>query len=143
MSVKEIKALVHRLFDEYNKGKAAAWAVADEVCTTDFVLHSTEDVRGLTNFKQHDSQLFTAFPDIHFTVEDIIVEGDKVAMRYTMTGTHKGEFKGIPPTNKKITALAIEIDHIVDGKFAEAWVQFDTLALLQQLGLAPTTGKGR
>ena len=138
MSGKEIKALALRWFEEYNKGKAAAMAVADKSCSTDFVLHSTEDIRGLKDFKQNDSELFSAFPDIHFTIDDIVVEEDKVAMRYTMTGTHKGEFKGISPTNKKVTAWAIEIDHVVGGKFVEGWVRFDTLGLMQQLGALPT-----
>ena len=138
MSTKDLKALERRLAEAYNKGKTAAMAMADKSCSTDFVLHSTEDIRGLTDFKQNDSELFSAFPDLHFTIDDIVVEGDKVAMRYTMTGTHRGEFKGIPPTNKKVTAWAIEIDRVVGGKFVEGWVRFDTLGLMQQLGVLPT-----
>jgi predicted ester cyclase len=68
----------------------------------------------------------------------MIVEGDKAAIRTTWTGTHKGEIKGIPTTNKKVTAWEIEIDRVVDGKIAEVWTRYDTSGLMQQLGLVPT-----
>jgi predicted ester cyclase len=88
-----------------NKGKAAALAAMDETYTNDFVGHGGggEDIRGLKDFKQSMSEVFNAFPDIHFTIDDIVVEGDKATARHTWTGTHKGEIRGIPPTNKKVT----------------------------------------
>lgn len=143
MSVEEIKALARRWFEEWNKGKAAFMAVVDELHAIDIVLHGGggEEIRGLKNFKQECDDLFGVFPDLHFTVDDMFVEGDKVAIRYTWTGTHKGEFKGIPPTNKKVTVWEIEIDRIADGKFAEIWTRYDTLGLMQQLGIVPTAGK--
>jgi predicted ester cyclase len=142
MSAKDLRALTRRWFEEYNKGKAAATVVADEFCATDFVLHGAgPDIRGLKDFKQRDSEIFSAFPDIHFTLEDTVVEGDKVAMRITMTGTHKGEYMGIPPTNRKVTLWAIEIDRVVGCKFVEGWTRYDTLGLMQQLGAIPTRQK--
>jgi predicted ester cyclase len=117
-------------------------AITEKLCATDFVLHGTgADIRGLKDFKQHDAELFDAFPDIHFTIDDIVVEGDEVAMRYTMTGTHKGAFMGTPPTDKKVRAWAIEIDRILGGKFVEGWVRLDTLDYMQQLGVAPAPKK--
>jgi len=145
MSVKEIKALERRWFEEWNKGKAAAMAVADELCATDYVVHSGtgENIRGLKDFKQSYSELYSAFPDIHFTIEDMVAEGDKAAVRWTMTGTHKGEFSGIPPTNKKVTIWATTIDRVAGGKFVETWERYDTLGLMQQLGAVPTSRKGK
>ena len=69
------------------------------------------------------------------------VEGDKIAIRYAWTGTQTGEFGGISPTNKKITAWEIEIDRIANGKFAEIWARYDTLDVMQQLGVVPAAGK--
>jgi predicted ester cyclase len=80
---------------------------------------------------------------VHFTIDDMVVEGDKAAMRYTMTGTHKGEFTGIPPTNRKLTMWGINIARIAGGKIVEAWERMDTLGFMQQLGVVPTPGKGK
>jgi len=145
MSVKEIKALVRRSVEEMNKGKAAAMTVIDELYATDVVAHSGtgKDIRGLKDYKQSTSETYNAFPDLHFTVDDMVVEGDKAAVRWTLTGTHKGEYMGIPPTNKKVTMWLIHINRIVGGKFVEIWSRYDTLGLMQQLGHVPTQRKGR
>jgi steroid delta-isomerase-like uncharacterized protein len=143
MSTKDLKALWRRFGQEWNKGKAAAMAAMDETCSTNIVWHGSagEDTRGLKDVKKYMGEFFDAFPDNRFTIDDMIVEGDKVVARYTMTGTHKGEFMGIPATNKKFKVSVIEIDRIVGGKFVEGWMRFDTLGMLQQLGLAPTAAK--
>jgi len=126
MSAKENKALMRRLFEEINKGKAAAMAAIDR----------SIDMRGdLKNIKQIISEEFSAFPDLHYTIDDMVAEGDKVATRVTMTGTHKGEFMGIPPTNKKITIRAIFIHRFAGGKIVEEHVEYSALDLMQQLGL--------
>lgn len=137
------KELVRRWFEESNNGKVAAIAVTDELCSTDFIMHGSdgEDIRGINDYKQFLSEFFNAFPDLHFTLDDIIVEGDKVATRYTMTCTHKGVFMGVPPTNKKITLWTIEIASVAGGKFVEGWARTDTLGLMQQLGIVPTPKK--
>jgi predicted ester cyclase len=142
MSAKDLRALTRRWFEEYNKGKAAATVVADEFCATDFVLHGAGiDIPLLKDFKQKESEWYDAFPDMHVTIDDMVAEGDKVAMRITMTGTHKGEYMGIPPTNRKVTLWAIEIDRVVGCKFVEGWTRYDTLGLMQQLGAIPTRQK--
>ena len=89
---KETKALIHRFFEEFNKGKTAAMAIIDELYATDIIFHSStgKDICGLKDYKQFSSELFDALPDAHATIDDMIVEGDKVAVRWTMTGTHKG-----------------------------------------------------
>jgi steroid delta-isomerase-like uncharacterized protein len=141
MSAKDLKALTRRFIEEWNKGKAAAMAVIDEMYATNFVSHGDEDIRGIKNVKKSTSEEFSAFPDQHFTIDDMIAEGDKVAARITMTGTHKGEYMGAPPTNKKITIRAIAIERFAGGKIVEEWGQTDTLGLMQQLGLVPTPKK--
>jgi len=142
MLTKDLKALVRRLYEECNKGKAAAIAVIDELYATDIVQHGTgEDTRGIKNYKQSFSEGYNAFPDPHYTIDDMIAEGDKVAVRFTMTGTHKGEFMGRPPTNKKVTVWGIFIHRIVGGKVVEEWARYDTLGFMQQLGVIPTPKK--
>ena len=137
MSTKEIKALCRRFAEEVNKGEAAAMAVMDEMFSPDFIFHSGtgEDVHGLEVFKKQNSEFFRACPDLHFSIDDMIVEGDKVATRWTLTGTQKGAFAGIPATNKKRTISALYIDRLAGGKFAEEWERYDTLGMMQQLGL--------
>jgi steroid delta-isomerase-like uncharacterized protein len=141
MSAKDLKALTRRFIEEWNKGKTAAMAVIDEMYATNFVSHGDEDIRGIKNVKKSTSEEFSAFPDLHFTIDDMVAEGDKVAARITMTGTHKGEYMGAPPTNKKITIRAIAIERFAGGKIVEEWGMTDTLGMMQQLGLVPTPKK--
>ena len=84
----------------------------------------------------------TAFPDLHFTVEDQIAEGDMVANRVTARGTHQGEFMGIAPTGKQVTVTGITIDRIAGDKLEESWASWDFLGLMQQLGAIPEPGEG-
>jgi steroid delta-isomerase-like uncharacterized protein len=144
MSAKDLKALGRRFINEFNKGKAAALAVMDEFYATNVVVHSGngEDVRGLKDYKESTTELFSAFPDVHWRIDDEIVEGNRKATLYTMTGTHKGEFMGIPATNKKVMARMIYISHRnAVGKIVEEWEMYDTLDFMQQLGLAPKPKK--
>jgi steroid delta-isomerase-like uncharacterized protein len=106
-------------------------------------LHSAfgEDVYGPEGYKKFVSATRNAFPDAHFTVEDIFAEGDKMAARWTMTATHQGELRGIPPTGKKVTVWAISIYRIVEGRIVEAWERYDTLGLMQQLGVISKPGQ--
>ncbi|MGZ4292260.1 MAG: ester cyclase [Gaiellaceae bacterium] len=78
-----------------------------------------------------------AFPDLRLTVDQVLADGDHVAVRWTARGTHKGELFGIPPTSKEATVTGITIDRWADGKLAESWTNWDTLGLLQQLGVVP------
>ena len=143
MSAKEIKALERRFFEEINKGKAAGMAAMDEFYANDFLMHLStgEDMYGLKNIKQVASDEFNEFPDLHYAIDDMIVEGNKVAVRLTATGTHKGEFMGVSPTNKKVTVRVILIDRFTGGKIVEEWVIGDNLSLMQQLGAVPIPKK--
>jgi len=143
LSVKEIKALVRRLIEESNKGKTAALAVIDELYDANIVLHCPrgKDIRGLKDFKQANDESFSEIPDAHSTIDDMIVEGDKVAVRLTMTGTYSGKMGDTGSPNKKVTISMIIIDRIAGGKFVEEWVKYDTYGFMQQLGLIPKQGK--
>ena len=92
---------------------------------------------GIQGTRLFFNMLFTAFPDLHATIEDIIAEGDKVVDRMTCEGTHQGMFMGAPPTGKRVTWSFIDINRIVDGKVVEHWAEVDTIGIMQQLGLVP------
>ena len=77
------------------------------------------------------------FPDASFTIEDMIAEGDKVAVRLTMRGTHQGELNGIPPTGREVTVTGMSIERIADGRIVEGWNENDALGMLGQLGVLP------
>jgi steroid delta-isomerase-like uncharacterized protein len=132
------QALVRRYFEEViNQGKLA---VIDEIVAPDYVGHvmGSPEVKGSEGLKQRLTMLRTAFPDVHIAVDDVVAAGDRVATRTTFHGTHKGEFLGIAPTGKTITATGIGIMHIANGKIQENWLAGD---LLQQLGGGPKMAK--
>ncbi len=134
----ENKRLVRRLIDEvWNQGKLD---VLHELVTSDYVRHDPswpDEIRGPEGFKQYAGTVHAACPDGRFTVEDLIAEGDKTAVRWTFKGTHQGEFLGIPPTWKEITLVGITILRVQEGKIVEAWGGYDALSLMQQLGVVP------
>jgi steroid delta-isomerase-like uncharacterized protein len=138
MSTEENKALVRRAFE---LGDQRNWAAFYELTSSDFVFHNASmTIRGLEAYKQSLSMYFTAFPDLHSTIEDMIAEGDTVVVRYTWRGTHQGGLMGIPPTGKQVAVSAIAIFRIANGKGIEEWLNADYLGLLQQLGVIPALG---
>jgi predicted ester cyclase len=137
MSTEDNKAIVRRFYEEVlNQKKRAA---IEEFIDPNQVDHAAPPgiSGGIEGAKQGIAMYLTAFPDLHFTVEDMIAEGDKVVSRFTVSGTHQGEFMGIPPTGKQVTATGIEIIRIAGSKFVEHWMELDALGLLQQLGVIP------
>ena len=139
MSTEENKAVVRSAIDALNQKNWAA--LYDELTAPDFVLHdASTTIQGLEAYKQFISTFLTAFPDTHFTIEDVIAEGDTVVTRQTFGGTHAGDFDGIPPTGKQVTASAIDITLVANGKRVEQWFNGDDLGLLQQLGVIPAMG---
>jgi steroid delta-isomerase-like uncharacterized protein len=107
----------------------------EEFVSPDFVVHLSPEqrVHGIEGVKNFYTGLRKSFPDIHFEIEEIIAEGDRVVTQWRATGTHRGEFRGIPPTGKKFTLTAVDIDRIVDGKTVECWTKMDELGLMNQL----------
>lgn len=81
--------------------------------------------------------MFTGFPDMHWTVQEQIAEGETVVTRFTWTGTHQGSFMGIPPTNKTVEVWGVVIDVVRNKQFAESRIIMDSMSLLQQLGVMP------
>ncbi len=141
MSTEDNKAIIRRLYDEiHSKGN---WAAVDELVGTNFVDHNPpapDFPSGPEGVKQTLGMFRSALPDMHVTVEDIIAEGDKVAARITMSGTHRGELMGVAPTGKQITLGLIDITRLADGKIVERWGEGDMLGMMQQLGVVPPPG---
>lgn len=98
-------------------------------------------VRGPESFKRVAALIRTTFPDIHFAVEDEVAEGDKVVVRWTMRGTHKGEFMGVPGTGKQVTGAGMHFFRVAGAKITEIWVNRDELGMMQQLGVVPPMGE--
>lgn len=141
MSAEENKAVLRRVAEEiFNKGDLA---VADELIASNYVYHGSggQEYKGPEGFKRIATMFRTACPDLHMTVEDMVAEGDKVAHRLTIRGTHKGELMGIAPTGKQLTISAVTISRFAGGKEAEAWSNLDMLGMYQQLGVAPPMGQ--
>lgn len=143
MSTEQHKAMDRRFYEEvWSQGNLVA---LDELMDGNFDDHDdpdpSETLEGLEHVKHTITMYRTAFPDAHFTVEDQIAEGDMVVTRWTARGTHKGAFKGIPPTGKQVITTGISITRVASGKFVEGWTLFDALGLLQQLGVVPLPGQ--
>jgi len=132
MSVEQNKATISRVYEAVvNQRKLS---LIDEIYTTDYVFHMAgmPDIQGAKGFKQFLAMYFAAFPDIHWTLEDIFAEGDKVVTRATIVGTHQEEFMGIPPTLKRVTITAIVIHRLASGKVVEDWGEADFLGLMNR-----------
>ena len=139
MSLEENKAIVRRLVAAFNRHDLS---LLDELMAPDYFDHRHE-LRGLRSYKQLLTMIFNAFPDYNETIEDIIAEDDKVWIRDTLTGTHKGEYHGLAPTGKKIKGKLVAILHIKNGKVAEGWEVSDMLHALKQIGVFEYTEKGK
>jgi steroid delta-isomerase-like uncharacterized protein len=134
----ENKALSRRLMEEaFNAGNID---VVDELVTTDVVNHDAalpEPTVGPDATKASIQAYRAAFPDLRITIEEQIADDMGVATRWSAKGTHEGELMGMAPTGKQATVTGITIDRIVDGRIAESWTNWDTLGMLQQLGVVP------
>lgn len=134
------KAAFKRFLDATNTGDLAFISkLIDEVVEPGVQFHAPVPVgtTGLQALKQVWASLYRAFPDLHLTLEDMIAEGDKVVGRQTVTGTHRGEYMGLPPTGKSVMYNEIFIFRFVDGRIAEIWGVVDVLSQMKQLGMIP------
>jgi steroid delta-isomerase-like uncharacterized protein len=133
----EAQQAVVREFVEafWNRGDLAA---ADRLMTRDAVVH--EPVAGTPeDLKAINTMIRKAFPDWHSTIEEMLVEGDRVVERWTGRGTHQGDFQGITPTGTSVAVPGVVFYRITDGKIVEFRGQFDRMSLMQQLGAIPST----
>ena len=140
MSTEENKALTRRWLEEGWQAEDTDAAV-EEFFAPNFVLQSPPvSVKSSDEYKQLVAAVKAGFPDIRFTLEDAIVEGDRVAYHWKAHGTHQGEYMGIAPTDKQIAINGTGIFRIAGGKFVESKENHDALGLLQQVGAIPPMG---
>jgi steroid delta-isomerase-like uncharacterized protein len=120
------------LWNNWNVG------VAEQLFSADYQLHLSGVPTPLSRdaTSQVVAMFRDAFPDLHHTVDEIIAEQDTVAARWTVKGTHRGDFQGIPATARSIRLSGITVHHLAEGKIVETWLSVDNLDLLQQLGAA-------
>ena len=128
------RATISRIYEEvFNMGKLEQ---ADTLIATEYIDHNPIGLGGKSGregFKQTVRALRFAFPDLRFSVEQMIVNGDQVVTRTTMRGTHKNSFMGVDPTGKQVTVSGFDIFRIADGVVAERWGTLDGLTLMQQM----------
>jgi steroid delta-isomerase-like uncharacterized protein len=141
MSTEQNKAMARQMIEDvFNRGDMSRF---DEYLAPDFV-EREELPPGLPGGREGVIQLTailrSAFPDFKATIDDLVAEGDRVVMRQTWRGTHKGEFMGVPPTGKSVSFGVIDILRIAGGKVAEHWGLMDSMSLMQQLGASPPPG---
>ncbi len=135
-------AIVRRWFEEvWNHGREAS---IDELFSADraaYGLGDTEqDVRGPSEFKPFVANLRGVLPHTHIHLDDIFAEGDRVAVRVTLKGTHTGHGLGVSPSGRKVSIQGIIIVRLADGRIKEKWNSYDQLGLLRQIGALPGSG---
>ncbi len=140
LAIERTKADAHRFYEHLNRAlKSGNLAELDQVIAPEAVDHNPVPgmKQGREGIKAAFGEARVAFPDLVFTVEDVIAEGDKAACRLSVRATHRGTFQGAPATGKQVKQTGIDILRFADGKLVERWGEFDSLGLLAQLGLAP------
>ncbi len=131
----ENKAAIRRLIEEgFNEDNVE---VIDELIAQDVVNHSAvpEHKHGIEGSRHINRWVRAAFSDIRYEIDDMIAEGDMVACRMTVTGTHDGDFRGSPPTGRRFSSDHVHWHRLADGKLVERWAVRDDLGSAQQLGL--------
>ena len=137
MSIEQNKGIVRRYRMEYVGG--GNLAVAGEILPVEFTLNGEEI--NLESHKQMVTLWHNAFPDLLFSIQDMIAEKDRVVERFVCRGTHKGDLFGISPTGRRIEVIGILVHRLVDGRIVEIWEVLDLFGLLGQLGMALPTGR--
>jgi steroid delta-isomerase-like uncharacterized protein len=138
MSESQNIAVIKRFLEEViNQGRLE---VADEIVEENFVeLDPLPGQRqGREGLKEVIAMLRSAFPDMHWVIDETIASGDKVVTRFTWTGTHRGNFMGIPATDRPVKVKGVVIDRLSAGMMADSRILMDNVSMLQQLGVMPT-----
>src|ERR1700760_1929235 len=135
-TVENKRVLAAFVEDVINQGRLER---ADDLVAVDFVELDPlpGQQQGREGLKDVIGGMRAAFPDIHWVVDEVVAEGDKVVSRFTWTGTHRATFLGIPSTGKKVTVKGVVIDRLANGKMADSRILMDTLGMMQQLGVVP------
>ena len=137
MSVEQNKTIVHRLMEEdISQGNLA---VADEIIHPDFFDHTNPPgmQHGINGHKAIVALFRASFPDLQWQIDDMLAVDDKVVIRTTMRGTHRGEFFGIPPTGRHVVVSGTHVLRLAGGKIVEHWGNNDDLGLIRQIGALP------
>jgi steroid delta-isomerase-like uncharacterized protein len=135
MSAEENKAIIRRGFDAMN---AKDFSAFEQIMAPNYVNHDMPTPGpGPEGFKQVIDMFFAAFPDMRISLEAQLGDGDLVANRGAMTGTHQGEFMGVPATGKQVTVPFMDFWRLENGKAVENWVRLDIMGLMQQIGAVP------
>jgi steroid delta-isomerase-like uncharacterized protein len=137
MSAEESKATMRRYLDVFEQGNIE---LLDELLAPDYINHSpaTPDLpTGPEGVKAVVTMFRSAIPDLRVVVDDMIAEGDKVATRYTLEGTHESELFGVPPTSRQLSIKSITVERVSDGRIRDHWRVTDELGMMQQLGVIP------
>ena len=137
MAAAKNKAVIARFVEEViNQGHLER---VDDLAAVDFVELDPlpGQQQGREGLKQVIKAFRSAFPDIHWAIEEMVGEGDKVFCRFTWHGTHRGEFFGVPATGRQITVKGMVVDRVVDGRMAESRILMDGLSMMRQLGVVP------
>jgi predicted ester cyclase len=138
------KAAVERFRDAVNTGDLRLIGMTiDELFAPDVRIRTPlpVDATGARAMKEVFGRLCRGFPDLRVTVEDLIAEGDRVASRNVVTGTHQGEYMGLEPTGRSVTWSEMFVLRFADGRVAETWAVVDVLSQLRQLGAVPGAGR--
>ena len=139
MSAEENKDVVRRLYGLFEEGNIDEQV--DELLVPDYVNHSPgmpDQPTGPEGVKAVLSMFRSGIPDLRLVIDDMIAEGEKVAVRYRIEGTHEGDLFGVPPTGQRVSIESFTVERVSDGRTREHWRVTDTLDMMQQLGAIPT-----
>jgi predicted ester cyclase len=142
-TIAETEATVRRIFDGVINGRD--FSLADEICTADCVVHvpGLQLPVGPDALREFARSLHAGFPDLHVVIDDLIATEDGAAVRWhTDRQTHTGEYRGLPPTGRRVTLTGTNFYRLRSGRVATGWVEADSLGLAQQLGVVPPDGLG-
>ncbi len=143
MSADQNKAIVERFWKVWEEGNID---LVDELLAADHVNHNPatpDQPAGAEGVREVVTMFRSAMPDLKVVIEDMIAEGDKVVVRYTLEGTHEGELFGVPPTGRRLSIKSMAVERVSEGKLREHWRITDSLDMMQQLGVVPESGQER
>lgn len=137
MSTEENKALARRGLEMITEKDFTA---IDQIYDSAYIRHDPDSpqVSSREDYRKYLAGLCAVFPDLHFTVEDLIAEGDKVTCRFSIKGTHAQPWRGLPATGKQVAITGVNISRIAENKVVEDWFNTDIFGLAQQLGAIPS-----
>jgi steroid delta-isomerase-like uncharacterized protein len=134
----QVEEVLHGIYEAINTGNLA---LLDRFVAPDYVEHS-EGFQGVEPFRQQLAAFRAAFPDLHVSLDDVLIEGDRFASRTTVTGTHTGDLMGMPATGKRISVEAVDIGRVENGQAKDRWGGLNMYSMLTQLGVIPAPQPG-